>query len=141
MGFHTYESGSAFYLWTRIPEGYKDAMQLNEMLIERAGVAGVPGSAFADSDIYDNYMRLCIAREDEILRGALDKLQQRDYLRRESRRLRIEPEFASMGDSRMKVLVQANSRHSHLSRWRLISSATHFKHVACRKLLLQIFSR
>ncbi len=75
MGFHTYESGSAFYLWTRIPEGYKDAMQLNQMLIERAEVAGVPGSAFADSDMYDNYMRLCIAREDEILRGALDKVQ------------------------------------------------------------------
>ena len=75
MGFHTYESGSAFYLWTRIPEDHKDAMQFNQMLIERAGVAGVPGSAFADSDRYDNYLRLCIAREDEILRGALDKLQ------------------------------------------------------------------
>jgi len=75
MGFHTYESGSAFYLWTRIPKDYQDAMQLNQMLIERAGVAGVPGSAFADSDMYDNYMRLCIAREDEILRGALNKFQ------------------------------------------------------------------
>jgi aminotransferase len=75
MRFHTYESGSAFYLWTRIPADHKDAMQFNQMLIERAGVAGVPGSAFADSDRYDNYMRLCIAREDEILRGALDKLQ------------------------------------------------------------------
>lgn len=75
MGFHTYESGSAFYLWTRIPEEHKDAMQFNQTLIERAGVAGVPGSAFADSDLYDDYLRLCIAREDEILRGALDKLQ------------------------------------------------------------------
>jgi aspartate/methionine/tyrosine aminotransferase len=49
--------------------------QLNEMLISRAGVAGVPGSAFADSDMYDSHMRLCIAREDEILQGALDKIQ------------------------------------------------------------------
>ena len=75
VGFQIYDSGSAFYLWARIPQGYKDATQLNEMLIGRAGVAGVPGSAFADSDTYDNYMRFCIAREDEILRGALDKLQ------------------------------------------------------------------
>ena len=74
-GFQIYDSGSAFYLWARIPDGYTDAMQLNEMLISRAGVAGVPGSAFADSDRYDSYMRLCIAREDEILRGALDKIQ------------------------------------------------------------------
>lgn len=75
VGFQVYASGSAFYLWARIPEGYNDAMQLNEMLISKAGVAGVPGSAFADSDMYDNYMRFCIAREDEILRGALDKIQ------------------------------------------------------------------
>jgi aminotransferase len=75
VGFQIYDSGSAFYLWARIPEGYQDAMQLNELLISRAEVAAVPGSAFADSDAYDNYMRFCIAREDEILRGAFTKLQ------------------------------------------------------------------
>ena len=75
VGFQTYDAGSAFYLWARIPDGYTDAMQLNEMFISGAGVAGVPGSAFADSDKYDSYMRLCIAREDEILWGALDKIQ------------------------------------------------------------------
>ncbi len=75
LGFQIYDSGSAFYLWVRIPQGYQDAMQLNEVLINRAGVAGVPGSAFADSDVYDSHMRLCIAREDEILQGALDKIQ------------------------------------------------------------------
>ncbi len=74
-GFEIYDSGSAFYLWTRIPEGFEDAMQLNEMLIDRAGVAGVPGSAFADSDDWNNYMRLCIAREDGVLQGALDSMQ------------------------------------------------------------------
>jgi aminotransferase len=74
VGFRIYDSGSAFYLWARIPEGYQDAMQLNEILIS-AGVAGVPGSAFADSDQFNNCMRFCIAREDDILQGALDKLQ------------------------------------------------------------------
>ena len=73
-GFHIYDSGSAFYVWARIPERFADAMQLNELLIEN-GVAGVPGNAFANSDLFDNYMRLCIAREDEVLRSALDKLQ------------------------------------------------------------------
>lgn len=75
VGFQIYDSGSAFYVWARIPESFKDAMQLNEMLISQAGVGGVPGSAFADSDVYDSYMRFCIAREDEILRGALDRIQ------------------------------------------------------------------
>ncbi len=74
VGFQIYDSGSAFYLWACIPEGFRDAMQLNDILI-RAGVAGVPGSAFADSDRFDNWMRFCIAREDDHLQGALDTIQ------------------------------------------------------------------
>jgi aminotransferase len=73
-GFKIYDSGSAFYIWARIPEGFGDAIDFNEMLISK-GVAGVPGGAFADSREHDNYMRLCIAREDEILYGALEKIQ------------------------------------------------------------------
>jgi len=75
LGFEIYDSGSTFYLWARIPKGFGDAMQFNEMLISRAGVAGVPGSAFADSDLFDNYMRFCIAREDDVLQSALDKIR------------------------------------------------------------------
>jgi aspartate/methionine/tyrosine aminotransferase len=75
LGFTIYDSGSAFYIWARIPEGRGDAMQLNEKLIATAGVAAVPGSAFADSDSWDDCMRICIAREDEILDGALGKLE------------------------------------------------------------------
>lgn len=74
LGFQIYDSGSAFYLWARIPEAYENAMQLNDLLI-KAGVAGVPGNAFADSDVFDNHMRFCIAREDEVLRSALGKIQ------------------------------------------------------------------
>ena len=44
------------------------------MLISK-GVAGVPGGAFADSSEHDYHMRLCIAREDDILEGALEKIQ------------------------------------------------------------------
>jgi aminotransferase len=75
LGFKIYNSGSAFYLWTRIPEEFNDALSFNEMLMEKAGVAGTPGSAFADSDDWDAYMRICIAREDTILEGALEKLR------------------------------------------------------------------
>ena len=44
------------------------------MLISK-GVAGVPVGAFADSDEHDNHMRLCIAREDKVLFGALNKIK------------------------------------------------------------------
>ncbi len=75
LGFKIYDSGSSFYLWTRIPEEFSDALSFNEMLMERAGVAGVPGSAFADTDDWDAFMRICIAREDDVLEGAMEKLR------------------------------------------------------------------
>jgi aminotransferase len=74
LGFKTYDSGSAFYLWTRIPEQFDDALPFNEMLMQN-GVAGTPGSAFADSDDWDAYMRICIAREDSVLEGAIEKIR------------------------------------------------------------------
>lgn len=74
-GFQIFDSGSAFYIWARIPEGFGDAIDFNEMLISK-GVAGVPGGAFADSSNHDHYMRLCIAREDEVLQSALGKIQE-----------------------------------------------------------------
>ncbi len=74
LGFRIYDSGSAFYLWTRIPEEFSDALPFNEMLMKN-GVAGTPGSAFADTDDWDGYMRICIAREDAVLEGALEKIK------------------------------------------------------------------
>ena len=74
LGFDIYDSGSAFYLWARIPTDFHDAISFNEMLMEKAGVGMTPGSAFADSDTWDPYVRICIAREDNILEGALEKI-------------------------------------------------------------------
>lgn len=75
LGFDIYDSGSAFYLWARIPEQFDDAITFNEMLMRDAGVGMTPGAAFADTDRWDAYARICIAREDTILEGALEKLQ------------------------------------------------------------------
>ncbi|MFN2532210.1 MAG: pyridoxal phosphate-dependent aminotransferase [Pyrinomonadaceae bacterium] len=74
-GFSVYNSGSAFYLWARIPVGYDSAVELNEFLIKEAQVSAVPGSAFADSDEWDKYVRVCIAREDVVLNCALENIQ------------------------------------------------------------------
>lgn len=74
LGFKIYDSGSAFYLWARIPEQFDDAIKFNEMLMQN-GVGATPGSAFADSDDWDAFMRICIAREDSILEGAMQKIR------------------------------------------------------------------
>lgn len=75
LGFDIYDSGSAFYLWARIPDGHSDAIAFNEMLMRDAGVGMTPGSAFADTDTWDAHVRICIAREDNILDGTLEKLR------------------------------------------------------------------
>ena len=75
LGFELYDSGSAFYIWARIPRGYNDAIAFNEMLMRDAGVGMTPGSAFADGDLWDAHVRICIAREDTILEGAMEKLR------------------------------------------------------------------
>jgi len=75
LGFEIYNSGSAFYIWARIPEGNNDAIAFNEMLMQKAGVGMTPGSAFANSDDWDAHVRICIAREDSILEGAMEKLR------------------------------------------------------------------
>ncbi|HMT08031.1 MAG TPA: pyridoxal phosphate-dependent aminotransferase [Pyrinomonadaceae bacterium] len=74
LGFDIYNSGSAFYIWARIPENWTDAIAFNEMLMRDAGIGMTPGSAFADSDTWDAHVRICIAREDDILAGAMEKL-------------------------------------------------------------------
>jgi aminotransferase len=75
LGFDLYDSGSAFYIWARIPEEHTDAIAFNEMLMRDAGVGMTPGSAFADSDTWDPFVRICIAREDHVLDGAMEKLK------------------------------------------------------------------
>lgn len=75
LGFDIYDSGSAFYIWARIPSQFDDAIAFNEMLMRDAGVGMTPGSAFADSDTWDAHVRICIAREDAILDGSLERLR------------------------------------------------------------------
>lgn len=74
VGFQVYPSRSGFYTWARIPERFADALELNEILIKKAGVAGVPGSAFMDEPEQDVYMRWCFAREDAMLEAAAERL-------------------------------------------------------------------
>ncbi|HYJ92273.1 MAG TPA: aminotransferase class I/II-fold pyridoxal phosphate-dependent enzyme, partial [Pyrinomonadaceae bacterium] len=75
LGFELYDSGSAFYIWARIPRDFDDAIAFNEMLMQKAGVGMTPGAAFANSDDWDAYVRICIAREDSILEGSMEKMQ------------------------------------------------------------------
>jgi aminotransferase len=74
VGFTLYDSRSTFYMWVRIPERFKDSETLNNFLIEKGKVAGVPGMAFTDSAVGEKYMRFCFARENNMLARAAEQI-------------------------------------------------------------------
>ncbi|MBI4852402.1 MAG: pyridoxal phosphate-dependent aminotransferase [Acidobacteria bacterium] len=74
VGFTLYDSRSTFYMWARIPERFDDSETLNNFLIEKAKVAGVPGTAFTDGIIGEKYMRFCFAREEAMLTRAAEQI-------------------------------------------------------------------
>ena len=73
-GFKLYDSRSNFYIWARIPSRFDSATEVNDVLLKKAGVAGVPGSAFMTDTDEDFFMRFCVAREDAMLESAADRL-------------------------------------------------------------------
>jgi aminotransferase len=74
VGFEIYQSRSTFYMWARIPARFETAEELNQFLIEKSQVAGVPGNAFSDSPDGLRYMRFCFARENDMLQQAADRI-------------------------------------------------------------------
>jgi aspartate aminotransferase len=62
----------AFYLFPRFPNSGKNSLELAEALLEKAGIAGVPGIAFGDSG--EGHVRFSIATAMSELERAVDRL-------------------------------------------------------------------
>jgi len=64
----------AFYLFFRIDafidSNFRDSTSLCSAILQRSGVAMVPGAAFGD----DRYMRLSFATSDDVLREAIERM-------------------------------------------------------------------
>lgn len=82
IGFEAPRPDGAYYAMANFRdlsnrlEGFADAEQASETLIEQAGVAAVPGpSFFRDPEDGKYYLRFCFAKEVEILEQACDRLR------------------------------------------------------------------
>ena len=62
----------AFYLFPRFPNSTKSSAELAEALIDKAGIASVPGGAFGKSG--EGHVRFTIATAMSDLEKAVDKL-------------------------------------------------------------------
>lgn len=69
-GFTPYVPSGAYYMLAEIPEEFADGREAANALIERAGVACVPGSAFYASDRGNRLVRFCFAKDMAALEEA-----------------------------------------------------------------------
>ena len=66
----------AYYVLADIGElGYEGALPAAMDLLERGGVAAVPGTAFYRGNEGESMLRFCFARQDEVLARACDQLR------------------------------------------------------------------
>ena len=66
----------AYYVLADISRlGFPTAKEAALHLLDTIGVAAVPGSAFFNGDIGENYLRFCFAKDEDSLREAAEKLE------------------------------------------------------------------
>lgn len=73
-GVHCRNVEGAFYLFPSFPDSDLDSLQLGEVLIEKAGVAGTPGIAFGRTG--EGHVRFSFATAREDLERSLERLAQ-----------------------------------------------------------------
>ncbi len=71
LGFEVYPPKATFYLWVRVPEGYRSA-DFCARLIEEAGIVVTPGNGFGEPG--EGYFRIALTVGKERLEEALKRL-------------------------------------------------------------------
>jgi aspartate aminotransferase len=72
-GFRCQPPDGAFYAWVNIEETGISAEELQKLLLEEAGVAGIAGAAFGPGG--KNYLRFSLVSARNLLEEALDRMQ------------------------------------------------------------------
>ena len=72
-GFRCIPPEGAFYAWVNIDETGTTAEEVCRIMLEDAGVAGIPGAAFGDMG--KNFVRFSFASSTETLREAVARIQ------------------------------------------------------------------
>ena len=72
-GFRCQSPDGAFYAWVNIRETGKSAEEVQKILLEEVGVAGIAGAAFGAEG--KNYLRFSLVSATHLLEDALDRIQ------------------------------------------------------------------
>lgn len=82
-GFRCFRPNGAYYIMTDISGfGYEDDVEFMRALVEKVGVAGVPGSSFFEHpESGTQFVRFCFCKKEETIRQAQERLRKAAYLR------------------------------------------------------------
>jgi len=72
-GFRCQSPDGAFYAWVNIEETGMPGEEVQRVLLEEAGVAGIAGAAFGDEG--KNYLRFSLVSATHLLEDALERIQ------------------------------------------------------------------
>ncbi len=72
-GFRCQEPDGAFYAWVNIEDTGLSAEEVQQLLLEEAGVAGIAGAAFGPGG--KNYLRFSLVSARNLLEEALERIQ------------------------------------------------------------------
>jgi aspartate aminotransferase len=72
-GFRCQTPGGAFYAWVNIEDTGLSAEEMQKLLLEEAGVAGIAGAAFGANG--KNYLRFSLVSARHLLENALERIQ------------------------------------------------------------------
>jgi aspartate aminotransferase len=72
-GFRCPTPGGAFYAWVNIEDTGRSAEEVQQLLLEEAGVAAIAGAAFGEEG--KNYLRFSLVSAPHLLEEALDRIE------------------------------------------------------------------
>ena len=72
-GFRCQTPGGAFYAWVNIEDTGRSAEEVQQLLLEEAGVAAIAGAAFGEEG--KNYLRFSLVSAPHLLEEALDRIE------------------------------------------------------------------
>ena len=72
-GFRCHSPGGAFYAWVNVADTGRSSAEVQTILLEEAGVAGIAGAAFGANG--NNYLRFSLVSAQNLLESALERMQ------------------------------------------------------------------
>ncbi len=72
IGLEVDRPKATFYLWIRVPRGYRSA-QFATLLLEQAGIVATPGNGFGEEG--EGYIRMALTVDENRLREAIERLK------------------------------------------------------------------